>query len=140
MAQQTANEAPGAKEMAPTIANAYTRRGLILNSRGNHDAAISDFSKASRIDPSNVWALYHRAHEYEYKADLPAALADITRAIQLEPQNRDLAVEHGVLLLVMGRDKEAQAVFDVLLQSDRAVWQKRIDERIAAVRKLNPTK
>ena len=41
-------------------------------------------------------------------------------------------VEHGVSLL-MGKDKEAQADFDQLLQADRALWQKRIDERTAAV-------
>ena len=134
LTQQTANEAPGAKEMAPTIANAYTNRGLILSSRGNRDAAISDFSKAIRVDPKNVWALYHRANEYEYKNDLPAALADIMKATQLEPENGNLVVEHGVLLFLLGRDKEAEAVFDVLLQSDRDLWQKRINDRIAAVK------
>ena len=81
IAQQTANEAPGVKEMAPTIANAYVNRGLIMNNRGNHDAALSDFGKAIRIDPGNVWALYHRANEYEGKGDLPAALGDIKKAI-----------------------------------------------------------
>ena len=49
-------------------------------------------------------------------------------------------VEHGVILLLMGKDKEAQADFDQLLQADRALWQKRIDERTAAVRKLLPVK
>ena len=140
IAQETTNEAPGAKEMAPSIADAYTKRGMILNGRGNHDAAFSDFGKAIRIDPANAWALYFRAQEYEYKGDLPAALADITKAIQLEPANGNLVVEHGVILLLMGKDKEAQAVIDVLLQADRALWQKRIDERIAAVKKVLPVK
>ena len=136
IAQQTANEAPGAKEMAPTIASTYVNRGLILKDRGNHVAALSDFGKAIRIDPTNVWALYHRAVEYEYKGDLPAALADITRAVQLEPNGGNFLVEHGVILLLMGREKDAQADFDRLLQADHALWQKRIDERIEAVRKL----
>ena len=136
--QQTVNEAPGDPKMAPTIASAYVRRGLILSNRGNHDAAFTDFGKAIRIDPENGWAPYHRAIEYEYKRDLKAALADILKALQLEPQNGNAMVEQGVILLVMGKDKEAQAVFDVLLQSDRALWQKRIDERTAALRKLNP--
>jgi tetratricopeptide (TPR) repeat protein len=140
IAQQTANEAPGAKEMAPTIARAYVNRGLILNNRENHIAALADLDKAVRIDPTNEWALYHRANEYEYKSDLAAALADITKAIQIDPKNANLLVEHGVILLLMGRDKEAQADFDVLLQSDQTLWQKRIDDRIAAVKKLLPPK
>jgi tetratricopeptide (TPR) repeat protein len=92
------------------------------------------------MDPTNVWALYDRANEYEYKGDLPAALADIEKAINFDPQNGNLMVEHGVILLLMGKDKEAQADFDQLLQADRALWQKRIDERTAAVRKLLPVK
>jgi tetratricopeptide (TPR) repeat protein len=140
MDQQTTNEAPGAKEMAPIIANAYVNRGWILKERGNHVAAFSDFDKAIRIDPTNVWAFYDRANEYEYRGDLPAALADIEKAINLDPQNGNILVEHGVILLLMGKDKEAQADFNRLLQADRALWQKRIDERTAAVRKLLPVK
>jgi tetratricopeptide (TPR) repeat protein len=140
MAQQTTNEAPGSKEMAPTIAIAYINRGLILNYRGNHVAAFSDFDKATRIDPTNVWGFYYRANEYEYKGDLPAALADITKAIQIDPKGGNFLVERGVILLLMGREKQAHADFDVLLRSDRAHWQKRIDERIAAVRKVLPVK
>lgn len=140
MAQQTTNEAPGAKEMAPTIANAYVKRGFLWRTRGNHAVAISDFDKAVRINPANQWALYYRAIEYEFKGELSAALADITKAIQIDSKNGDLLVEHGVLLLLLGQEKEAQADFDVLLKSDHALWQNRIDERVAAIKKLLPPK
>ena len=140
MAQQTSNESPGSKEMAPTIADVYVNRGFILQERGNHVAAFADFDKAIRVDPANVWAYYDRANEYEYKGDLPAALADITKALQLDPKNGNLVVEHGVILLLMGKDKDAQADFDVLLKLDRALWQKRIDDRTAVVRKVLPVK
>ena len=140
MAQQAVNEAPGAKAMASTISAVYVNRGLIMKDRENHVVALSDFDKAIRIDPSNMWALYHRANEYEYKGNLPAALADISKALQLEPDNGNFLVEHGVILLLMGKDKDAQVDFDRLLQSDRALWQKRIDERLEAVRKLLPAK
>lgn len=138
--QQTANEAPGAKEMAPTIAGAYANRSVISSDKGNHDAAFTDLNKAIRIDSNNARALQLRAMAYEYKGNLEAALADIIRAVQLEPQNGNALVEHGVILLLMGRDKEAQAIFDVLLKSDQTLWQKRIDERLAAVKKMLPVK
>ena len=140
IAQETTNEAPGAKEMAPTIASAYVNRGAILSDRGNKVAALADFDKAIRIDPTSISALYLRANEYEYKGDLPAALADIIKALEIEPKNGNLLVEQGVILLLMGRDKEAQPVFDVLLKSDQALWQKRIDERTAAMRKILPVR
>jgi tetratricopeptide (TPR) repeat protein len=138
IAQQTANVAPGDKEMAPTIASTYINRGMILSGQGNHVAALADFEKAIRVDPANVWGLYYRANEYEYKGNLTAALADIRKATQMDPKNGNLLVERGVILLLMGKEKEAQADFDTLLQSDRALWQKRIDDRTAAVKKILP--
>ena len=140
IAQETTNDAPGSKEMAPTIARTYVNRGSLLSSRGNNVGAQADFDKAIRIEPTNVSALYLRANEYEHKGDLPAALADIIKALQNEPKNGNLMVEQGVILLLMGKEKEAQAVFDVLLKSDQALWQKRIDDRTAAMRKVVPVK
>lgn len=140
IAQETNNEAPGAKGMAPTIARTYVNRAFIFSSRRNHVAALADFDKAIRIDPTNLSALYQRAIEYEYTGNLPAALADITNALQTEPKEGNLIMERGVILLLMGKDKEAQVDFDRLLQSDRPLWQKRIDERVAAVRKVLPNK
>jgi tetratricopeptide (TPR) repeat protein len=138
--QQTSNEAPGAKKMAPTIARTYVNRSVILSDRGNHVAARADLDKAIHIDSNDVRALYLRAIEYEYTGDLPAALADVEKGIKLDPKHGNLRVERGVILLLLGREKEAQADFDVLLKSDQALWQKRIDERTAAVKKIFPNK
>ena len=139
IAQETTNEAPGDKKMAPTIARAYLVRGFIRSSAGNHDAALADLDKAIHIDPNDLNVLYDRAKEYEYKGNLTAALADINKAIQIDSRNGNLLVERGVLLVLMGREKEAQADFDRLLQADRVLWQKRIEERTAAVKKALPT-
>jgi len=135
IAQETVNEAPGDKKMAPIIANTYIERGWILSGRGDHVAALADSEKAIRIDTTNMMALFLRANEYEFKGNLSAALADMTQAVQIEPKNGAFLVERGVILLLMGRDKEAQADFDRLLQADQVYWRKRIDERTAAVRK-----
>lgn len=40
----------------------------------------------------------------------------------------------------LGIAQETTNDFDLLLQSDRALWQKRIDERTAAVKKVLPVK
>lgn len=136
--EETQNEAPGDKEMAPTIVDAYARRALIYSARGNHDAAISDLTKALRIDPSNFDVRFDRFNAYEAKGDLAAALADVNQGIANDPMNGNLRVEHGVLLLLLGKEREAQADFDMLLKGDRILWQKRIDERLAAVKKFMP--
>ena len=124
--------------MLPVIANTYINRGLIYSAQGKGDAAISDFTKSIRLDAKNIWPFYHRANELEGKGDLEAALADISRAIQLDPMNGNLRVEHGVILTLLGNTKDAQVDFDMLLKADGVVWQKRIDERLAAVKKRVP--
>jgi len=136
---KTVNGTPADKEMLPIIAASYVRRGLIHSARDNSDAAIADFTKSIRVEPKNPWAYYDRANELEGKGDLEAALADVNRAIQLEPLNGNLRVEHGVILTLMGNTKEAQVDFDMLLRTDTNVWQKRIDERLEAVKKKLPT-
>jgi len=138
IAAQTVNPAPGDKEVLPVIANVYINRGLIYSALGKSDAAISDFTKSIRVDAKNVWPFYHRANELEGKGDLAAALADISRAIQLDPLNGNLRVEHGVILTLLGNTKDAQVDFNMLLQADRVTWQKRIDERLAAVKMKVP--
>ena len=133
------NIAPGDKEMLSTIAGAYFNRGSISSFRGNIDEAISDFTKSIRLDSTNVWAFYNRAREFEVRGDLDAALADVSRAIQIDPMNGSFRLEHGVVLVMMGKNKEAQVDFDMLLNTDRALWQQRIAERLATIKpKLPP--
>lgn len=135
MVIQTVNAAPGDKEMVPVIASAYLNRGSINSRRGNVDAAISDFTKSIRLDSTKLKAFHARALEWEARGDWDAALADVSRAIQLDPMNGNLRVEHGVIQQIMGNPKGAQADFDIVLNTDRALWQKRIDDRLAEVKK-----
>lgn len=136
----TPNVAPGDTSMVAYVADAYSGRGTIRSSNGNPDAAISDYTKSIRLNPKNVWVFYSRAVEFESKGDLEAALADVSRAIQLDPLNGNLRVEHGVILVLMGREQEAQADFDMLRKADSTLWQKRIDARFEEVKKKVPTK
>ena len=128
------NPAPGDKEMIPDISRAYANRGFINSSRNNVDAAIVDFTNAIRLDATLVWAYYGRAQALVKHKNWEAALADASRAIQLEPMNGNLRIEHGVILTMMGRTADAKLDFDMLLKTDQAFWQKRIDERLAQVK------
>ena len=80
------------------------------------------------------WAFYDRAVELEGRGDLAGALSDISKALELDPKNGNCIIEHGVLLFLLGKEKEANTEFDVLRSSDTALWQKRIDQRIAVVK------
>jgi tetratricopeptide (TPR) repeat protein len=132
---ETVNESPADPKMAPVIANAYLHRGLIYSARGNADAAIADFTMSIKLEPADSGAYFRRALEFEGKGDLAAALADLRKSIELDPRNGNALVEHGVILLLQGKSNEAQIDFDRLLKSNPVLWQKRIDERTAAVKK-----
>jgi tetratricopeptide (TPR) repeat protein len=135
VALESVNESPADKEMVPVIAEAYVIRGLIQSSRGNRDAAIADFTKSIRVSPTYARPFYFRALELVWKGDLAGALSDANKTIEFEPLNGNVRVEHGVILLLQGKTAEAQVDFDMLLKSDPVLWQKRIDERTAEVRK-----
>ena len=135
---ETQNSAPGDKSMVPVIASAYLKRGVINSDRGSVEAAIADFTKSIRLDSSNASAFYTRALALENRGDWDAALADVSRAIQLDPMNGNLRVEHGVIQHIKGNLQAAQADFDMVLNADRNLWQKRIDERLAEVKKKLP--
>ena len=132
------NLLPGDKGMASVMSNAYANRGLIRAFQENSDQAISDYTKSIRLDPTNVWPYFYRAKELE-GTDLTAALADVSRAIQLDPRNGNFRVEHGVILTLLGNAKDAQVDFNMLLKADRELWQKRIAERMVAVKKKLPS-
>lgn len=78
--------------------------------------------------------------ELEGKGDLIRALSDVNKTIELEPNNGNSRVEHGVILLLQGKSKKAHVDFDMLRASDPVLWQKHIDERLAAVRKKFPSR
>ena len=136
----TVNKSPADKEMTPTIANAYLKRGYINSTRGNSDAAIADFTRSIRLLPDDSQAYLYRVWELEDKGDLAGALTDVLKVIELEPRNGNARVEQGVLLMLLGKSKEAQVVFDGLLESDVVLWRKRIDERIASVKTKLPAR
>lgn len=52
--------------------------------QGHFEAAISDYTRALRIDPSHTRTLYNRASCYEKLQRLEEALADYSTAITLE--------------------------------------------------------
>ena len=82
---------------------------------GRTEKAIAGLDEFIKKNPNNPDAYLLRG-SLKMQTDPAQALRDFDKVIELKPE------------------------FDVLLQSDRALWQKRIDDRIAAVKKLLPVK
>ncbi|XP_027921388.1 70 kDa peptidyl-prolyl isomerase-like [Vigna unguiculata] len=54
-------------------------------------------SKALELDSRNVKALYRRAQAYLHLVDLDLAEMDIKKALEIEPENRDVKMEYKIL-------------------------------------------
>jgi tetratricopeptide (TPR) repeat protein len=66
---------------------AYCGRGDVYLAKKDYDKAISEYTKAIKLDPKNVDAYYNRALVYEYKNDYDKAISDYSEVIRLEPNS-----------------------------------------------------
>ena len=87
------------------------RRGLCCSTQAHGDALIGDLSKLIQLEPQNARPLYLRAELlFEYR-EYKNALADCTRALELDPHHR-LARKLGLRVLTrLGRTYEGLKVY-----------------------------
>ncbi|MEZ2146275.1 TonB family protein [Bradyrhizobium sp. DN5] len=72
----------------PGNADAFMRRGFLHWYRLEDDAAFKDFDAALRLDPTPS-RLLSRGRRYISLRQFDAGIADMTRAIKLDPRSRD---------------------------------------------------
>ncbi|CAL9747576.1 unnamed protein product, partial [Musa acuminata subsp. burmannicoides] len=63
----------------------------------DYKEAIKLCTKVLEIESSNVKALYRRAQAYMQLADLDLAEVDIKKALEIDPNNRDVKLEYKIL-------------------------------------------
>ncbi len=86
---------------------AYMGRGLILNSIGDLDAALADYSKAIELNPTYDLVYYNRAIIYEKQGQLEEAVADYTKNLELDPGNSDAYLYRALIYTTQGKLDEA---------------------------------
>jgi protein O-mannosyl-transferase len=64
---------------------AYQNLGIACAERGDHETAISHYTRAIELDPDSAEAYYNLALAFQAKAEPERALADYSRAIELRP-------------------------------------------------------
>lgn len=74
--------------------DALSQRGRAFQKLGENDWALADFNEALRVWKDNPVALVDRAEFYVATANFPAAIADYTRAIEINPKP-SLLLERG---------------------------------------------
>jgi lipoprotein NlpI len=95
----------------PSLAMAYSNRGLSYYDKREYDRAIADHSEVIRLNP-NLWLPYtNRGNAYLAKGDQDRAIADYSEAIRLSPRNAEYYRNRGRAYLYRGSLPSAQADF-----------------------------
>lgn len=82
-------------ETAKAKAYDYHTRGIILDSKGDHDGAIAEFTEAIRLKPNFVEALINRGAAYRQKREYDLASADYENALRQRPNESAALVGRG---------------------------------------------
>lgn len=77
------NDLPGSE---PKTSAEYYNRGFYYLRENNHDAALSDFSKAIEMDPKYVRAYFFRAKAYDQKGESEMAVKEYDKITKMDPK------------------------------------------------------
>lgn len=79
-------------QLDPSLATAYSFRGILHLDAKNYQEATDDFTQVTRLQPKSAEAHLNLAKSQMMLKDYPAALQSATRATQLDPQNKAAAL------------------------------------------------
>jgi tetratricopeptide (TPR) repeat protein len=84
-----------AGEVREILAETYHHEGIRHHSQGRFDLAVTDYSDAIALNPSDARAFHFRAVSYQKLEKYSQAIADSTQAIHLDPRNARAYNERG---------------------------------------------
>ncbi|WP_457467379.1 tetratricopeptide repeat protein [Thermostichus sp. MS-CIW-37] len=90
----------------PTSALAYSQRARLHSYLGEWEAALADWSQAIDWDPSSAH-YYQRGVAYACGDHFDEAIADLSRSLEIEPQQPNVLYSRGNLLYALGEIKAA---------------------------------
>jgi tetratricopeptide (TPR) repeat protein len=70
----------------PKDAEAYSRRGVVWDDKGEYDIAIKDYNECIRLTPGDAVYYCNRGRAFRQKKDYDRAIADLNEAIRLNPK------------------------------------------------------
>ena len=73
-----------------------TIEGMTYGKNGQYDQAISDYTKALKINPKFAEAYYYRGRTYGEKGQYGRAISDYTKAIEINPGFAEAYYNRGV--------------------------------------------
>lgn len=91
-------------------AEEYFNRGNIYIQQGNFAQAISEYTKAIKINPNDAQAYSNRGVAYDHQGNFAQAISDYTMAIKINPNDSEAYSNRGIAYALQGN--LAQAISD----------------------------
>jgi len=82
----------------------YYNRGVARFEKGENDRALSDFTKAIKMNPRFAMAYYYRAMAYSRKKEYDQVIADYTEAIEIDPPRFAVAYAERALIYYVKKE------------------------------------
>lgn len=102
----------------PEDARAYNLRGVAFARLGEHQAAIAEFTRALRRDPTCVDAFCNRALVYAAIGNLGPAASDLAKVVEIRPTYVEAYVRQARLHAAINEHDEAVADLTKALEID----------------------
>jgi tetratricopeptide (TPR) repeat protein len=102
----------------PQDARACNLRGVTLARQGEYQAALAEFTRAIRRDPTCVDAFCNRALVYAALGNLGPAADDLARVVEIRPTHIDAYIRQARLHAAINEHKEAIADLTKALEID----------------------
>ena len=80
-----------AVQVKPDFFVAFNNKGLLLDTMGNHREAIEEYDRALKIKADFDAAWFNKASAYALLSNEENTLVSLRKAVELNPQYKDLA-------------------------------------------------
>ena len=99
--------------------NVHIVAGIALRCDGVYDEALSEFSRALKLNPANAAILYnHRARVYHYRNQMELAGDELEKGLALEPHHPLLLTSAGYQQMRLGNLDKAIEILESLSHDD----------------------
>ena len=103
-------------ELYPDYVEAYFRRGVAYNVRGESALAIKDLTTAIELKPGLALAYYYRGHAYINGNEYDLAIEDYTKVAQLKPDFVEACFSRGAAYAKKGKFESAIEDYTKVIQ------------------------
>jgi len=102
--------------------NVHMVTGMALRGDGMYDEALTEFSRALKLNPGNAAILYnHRARVYHYQNQIELAGDELEKGLALEPRHPLLRTSAGYQQMRMGNLPAAIEILESVIRDDQSL-------------------